>query len=194
MQTRRLMVIVFTVLMLATGSLFAADYVVDSKGMHASINFRIKHLGYSWLTGRFNKFEGIFSFDENNVSATKIVIDIDPASVDTNHAERDKHLREGDFLAVKKYPIAKFVSTRVEALGEGEAIIHGDLTLHGVTKSIAIKANAVGGGPDPWGGYRQGFSGVTKIALKDFGIDFDLGPASTDVEFDLQIEGVRQGG
>jgi len=194
MQTRRLMVSVFTVLMLAAGSLFAADYVVDSKGMHASINFRIKHLGYSWLTGRFNKFEGVFSFDENNVSATKIAIDIDPASVDTNHAERDKHLREGDFLEVKKYPTAKFVSTRVEASGEGEAMIHGDLTLHGVTKSITIKANVVGGGPDPWGGYRQGFSGETKIALKDFGIDFDLGPASTDVEFDLQIEGVRQGG
>ncbi len=173
--------------------LYAADYVVDAKGMHAAINFRIQHLGYSWLTGRFNRFEGTFSYDEDNIEATKVSIEIDPASLDSNHAERDKHLRGKDFLYVKKFPKASFASTRVESVGEGKAVLHGDLTLHGVTRPIAIEVVKVGGGPDPWGGYRQGFMGTTKIALKDFGIDYDLGPASTEVEFDLHIEGVRQG-
>lgn len=172
--------------------LWAADFVIDSKGMHASINFRIQHLGYSWLIGRFNKFGGDFSYDEDNVEATRISVEIDTASVDSNHAERDKHLRDSDFLHVSKYPKATFVSTGVKQTGEGEAVLTGDLTLHGVTKSIDIQVTEVGGGPDPWGGYRQGFSGTTKIALKDFGIDFDLGPAATHVELDLNIEGVRK--
>lgn len=172
----------------------AANYVVDAKGMHASINFRIKHLGYSWLTGRFNHFKGHFSYDENNPEATRVSVEIDPASIDTNHAERDKHLRGSDFLDVKKYTAAKFVSTRLEPLSGGEAVLHGDLTLRGITRPVAIRVNEVGGGPDPWGGYRRGFSGSTTLVLKDFGIDYDLGPASTEVELDLHIEGVRQDG
>lgn len=172
----------------------AANYVVDAKGMHASINFRIKHLGYSWLTGRFNHFKGQFSYDENNPEATQVSVEIDPASIDTNHAERDKHLRDSEFLDVKKYNAAKFVSTRLEPLSGSEAVLHGNLTLRGVTRPVAIRVNEVGGGPDPWGGYRRGFSGSTTLVLKDFGIDYDLGPASTEVELDLHIEGVRQDG
>ncbi len=193
MNVNRLIGFLMLFVVAMSSPIFAADYVVDSKGMHASINFRIKHLGYSWLTGRFNHIEGTFSYDENNVEATKISIEIDPASIDSNHAERDKHLRDSDFLHVKKYPDARFVSTRVESTGAGTATLYGDLTLHGITREIQIQVTAVGGGPDPWGGYRQGFTGTTKILLKDFGIDFDLGPASTEVEFDLNIEGIRKG-
>lgn len=193
MKRTRLIGLVFSFLLALSFPLSAADYVVDSKGMHASINFRIKHLGYSWLTGRFNSFAGSFSYDENNVESSRISIDIDPASIDSNHAERDKHLRGSDFLNVKKFPKATFVSTRVKSTGDGEAILYGDLTLHGVTRPVEIKVSAIGGGPDPWGGYRQGFAGKTKIALKDFGIDYDLGPASAEVELDLHVEGVRKG-
>lgn len=186
-------VIGFTALLLMLGGpLWAADFVIDSKGMHASINFRIQHLGYSWLTGRFNKFTGEFSYDKDNVEATRISVEIDTASVDSNHAERDKHIRDSDFLHVSKYPKATFVSTGVKQTGEGEAVLVGDLTLHGVTKSVEIQVAEVGAGPDPWGGFRQGFSGTTRIALKDFGIDFDLGPAATHVELDLNVEGVRK--
>lgn len=173
--------------------LIAAEYVVDSKGMHAAINFRIKHLGYSWLTGRFNRFEGAFSYDENDIESARISIDIDPSSIDSNHAERDKHLRGKDFLDVKRFPSARFVSKRIESQGDGKVMLYGDLTLRGVTREIAIVVSEVGGGPDPWGGFRRGFAGSTKIRLKDFNIDYDLGPASTEVEFDLHIEGVRQG-
>mgnify|MGYP000060339469 CR=1 FL=1 len=177
---------------LLAGSLFAsahaADYAIDTKGAHASINFKIQHLGFSWLTGRFNKFDGSFSYDENNIAASKIVINIDTTSVDTNHAKRDKHIRTGDFLDTSKFSTAKFVSTKVEEKGNGNLAITGDLTLHGVTKSLVLDANKVGEGKDPWGGYRIGFSATTKITMKDFGIDSNFG----DISFDLHIEGIRK--
>ncbi len=80
----------------------AADYAIDTKGAHASINLKIKHLGYSWIQGRFNTFDGSFSYDPMNVSASKVTVNVDTASFDTNHAERDKHVRSEDFLEVKK--------------------------------------------------------------------------------------------
>ena len=89
----------------------AADYVIDAKGAHASVNFKIKHLGYSWLIGRFNQFEGGFSYDAENPDASVIQVIIDTASVDSNHAERDKHLRSEDFLNVGEFPQASFNST-----------------------------------------------------------------------------------
>ncbi|WP_088329189.1 YceI family protein [Lacimicrobium sp. SS2-24] len=172
---------------------FAADYIIDSKGAHAAINFKIQHLGYSWLTGRFNTFDGNFSYDADNPQASSITVNIDPASIDSNHAERDKHLRNEDFLHVTKFDKARFVSTKVTDVEEdGDFHLHGDLTLHGVTKPVVIDVEKIGEGEDPWGGYRVGFAGETKIALKDYGIDYDLGPASTHVLLELHIEGVRQ--
>ena len=170
----------------------AADYVIDNKGAHAFIQFKIKHLGYSWLLGRFNTFDGEFSYDEKNPSAARIVVNIDPASIDSNHAERDKHLRSKDFLNVSKYPTAKFISTSFKETGDGKAELKGNLTLHGVTKPITIAVEHIGHGPDPWGGYRRGFAGTTKFALKDFGIDYDLGPASQEIHLFLSIEGIRK--
>jgi polyisoprenoid-binding protein YceI len=184
--------LVFAVAALAAASpALAADYVIDTAKAHASINFRIKHLGYSWLTGRFNDFAGTFSYDEAKPEASKVKVEINTDSVDSNHAERDKHLRSKEFLDTAAYPKAVFESTAVKMNGDKATII-GNLTLHGVTKQIEIAAQPVGGGADPWGGYRQGFTGTTQFALKDFGINFDLGPASQVVELTLNVEGVRQ--
>ncbi|WP_072396211.1 YceI family protein [Hyphomicrobium sp. CS1GBMeth3] len=170
----------------------AADYAIDSKGAHASINFRIKHLGFSWLTGRFDRFTGTYSYDEKAPEASKVSVEIETASVNSNHAERDKHLRNADFLEVDKFPKATFVSKKVEPAGDGMAKIIGDLTLRGVTKEVTIDAAFVGGGADPWGGNRTGFTGTTRLALADYGITFDLGPASKEVELSLEVEGVQQ--
>lgn len=170
----------------------AADYVIDTKGAHAFIQFKIAHLGYSWLWGRFNTFGGEFSYDENNPSAAKIRVDIDVSSLDSNHAERDKHLRGDDFLDVKRYPKANFVSSAFTELGDGKARLDGKLTLRGVTKPISIDVKHLGHGKDPWGGYRRGFEGSTRFKLKDFGIDYDLGPASQEVRMYLTLEGIRK--
>ncbi len=166
----------------------AADYIIDTKGAHASINFTTSHMGFSVLTGRFNTFNGAFSYDEANISASKIKVTIDTTSIDSNHAERDKHLRSDDFLDVGKFGTATFVSTKVEDKGNGNLAITGDFTLHGVTKSLVIDATKVGEGEDPWGGYRLGFSGTTQIAMGDFAFKMDFGK----VNLNLHIEGIRQ--
>ncbi|MED5610538.1 MULTISPECIES: YceI family protein [Pseudomonas] len=175
----------------SAGQAMAADYKIDKEGQHAFIEFRIQHLGYSWLYGRFDDFDGAFTFDEKNPAADKVKVTINTNSVNTNHAERDKHLRSGDFLNVSKNPTATFESTGVKADGKN-AEISGNLTLNGVTKPVTIKAELIGQGDDPWGGYRAGFLGTTTLKLKDFNIQRDLGPASQEVELTLSVEGVRQ--
>ena len=167
----------------------AAEYEIDTA--HSFIEFRIKHLGYSWLYGRFNRFSGEFSHDPADPSANRISVSIDPASIDTNHAERDKHLRNPDFLDVEKYPDAGFESTGYT--GDAESgTLEGMLTLHGVTKPISIDLRKIGEGKDPWGGYRAGFIGTITLARSDFGISYNLGPASETMELELGIEGIRK--
>ena len=172
---------------------YAADYVIDTEKAHAFIDFRIQHLGYSWMSGRFNDFSGTFSYDAEQPEASQVHVDIDVASVDTNFAERDKHLRGSDFLNVSKYPQASFKSTAIKFDEDGEeATVTGDFTLHGVTKTITFEIDKIGEGKDPWGGYRVGFEGETSLKLADYGIDYNLGPASTHVDIGLFIEGIRQ--
>lgn len=177
---------------LFAGQAMAADYVIDTEGQHAFVNFKISHLGYSWLWGTFKEFDGRFSFDADQPEASKVEVNLETASVDTNHAERDKHLRSEDFLDVKKFPQARFVSTGFEDKGDGKAVLTGDLTLHGVTRTVVIDVEHIGQGEDPWGGYRAGFFGTTRLKLADFGITRDLGPASQEVELTLSVEGIRQ--
>lgn len=167
-------------------------YVIDTEGSHAFVQFRIKHLGYSWLYGRFNDFGGTFTYDEEDPSNSQVQVDIKTASLDSNHAERDKHLRGKDFLEVNRYPTATFKSTSYKETGFNKAVLQGELTLKGVTKPVTIEVQKIGSGPDPWGGYRRGFEGRTEFALKDFGIDYNLGPASRNVEMTLSVEGIRQ--
>ncbi|MEW6765506.1 MAG: YceI family protein [Pseudomonadota bacterium] len=167
-------------------------YVIDTKNAHAFIQFKISHLGYSWVIGRFNTFAGGFSYDPRNPAASKVDVSIDTASIDSNHAERDKHLRSDDFLDVGKYPKASFVSTGYSEGAGGQGQLKGELTLHGVTRPVVIETRMIGHGKDPWGGYRRGFEGTTTLKLKDYGIKKDLGPASQEVELFLSIEGVRQ--
>lgn len=179
-------------LVLASSPLYAADYVIDSKGAHAAIEFRISHLGIGLVSGRFNKFEGQFSYDAEQPNNSTVTVDIDTSSIDSNHAERDKHIRSGDFLDVKAFPTAKFVSTKYSDNGDGTASLTGDLTLHGVTKPVVLAVKKLGEGDDPWGGFRTGFEGSTEIKLKDFDINYNLGPASETLYLNLSVEGVKQ--
>ena len=165
---------------------------LDKKGMHASIQFRIMHLGYSWLWGRFNDFDGEFSYDKNNISASKINVTINTSSIDTNHAERDKHLRAEEFLDVEQFPQSSFVSTSLTMKDNGSIELNGDFTLRGVTKPITIYMSYLGEGNDPWGGYRAGFEGTTELVLADYGILKDLGPASKKLDLFLSIEGIKK--
>ncbi|XQF91991.1 YceI family protein [Pseudoalteromonas espejiana] len=192
MKKRLLSAALSGAMMVSATAASAAEYVIDTQGAHAFVTFKIKHLGYSWLHGRFNTFDGSFSYDTKAQTGSNILVSIDTASLDSNHAERDKHLRGKDFLNVSKYPNASFKSTNVKFTDDDTATVTGDFTLHGVTKSITFEMNKVGEGQDPWGGYRAGFEGETSLKLADYGIDYNLGPASTHVDIGLSIEGVRQ--
>ncbi len=168
-------------------------YVIDTRGMHAFITFRIKHLGYSWLEGRFNRFSGRFDYDPKNPANNKVEVEIDLSSLDTNHAERDKHLRSARFFDVNRYPKATFVSTAWETLGDDRARLKGRLTLRGITREITIDVHQLGAGKDPWGGYRRGFEGTTTLNLSDYKMKEGaiLGPAAEKIRIWLSIEGVR---
>ncbi|WP_166254262.1 YceI family protein [Marinobacter salicampi] len=171
----------------------SGTYAFDTEGQHQFINFKISHLGFSWLYGRFNEFDGEFVYDAENPENSKVTVTVQTESVDSNHGERDKHLRSDDFLHVDEYPTATFTSKRIELGDEqGEADIIGDLTLHGVTREITLDAEMVGHGEDPWGGYRMGFEAETELRLADFGITKNLGESAETVELIISVEGVKQ--
>lgn len=167
----------------------AADYAIDSEGMHAYVEFKVPHLGFSVLSGRFNELEGTFSWDKDKPQDAAVTVTIQTASLDSNHEKRDSHLKSPQFLNVGKHPTATFTSTAYAGDASGGKLT-GDLTLNGVTKSITLDVDYVGEGKDPWGGYRAGFTGTTTLTSSDFGYKGRMFP--TEIDMALGIEGIRQ--
>ncbi len=164
----------------------ANEYRIDTA--HSFIQFRTKHLGYSWLLGRFNEFSGEFTYNpKGGVQEQSVKVEVNIDSLDSNHAERDKHLLGSDFLDAEEHPLATFESTSFEGDANG-GVLAGKLSLHGVTRPISISLQFIGEGDDPWGGYRAGFAGTSAIRAADFGID---NPVVDQVELDLFVEGIR---
>jgi len=172
----------------------AEEYLIDTAKRHAFIQFKIQHLGYSWLLGEFPDFKGSFTYDAAHPESNEVNVNINVASIDTHHAERNKHLRSSDFFDVEKFPTATFTSTSYEDTGNDTGIVHGVLKLRGVSKKVDIQVKQVGTGPDPWGGYRRGFEGHTTLHLSDYNMKKGgvLGAAAENVELFLSIEGIRQ--
>jgi polyisoprenoid-binding protein YceI len=170
------------------------QYVIDTRGMHAFITFKIKHLGFSWLQGRFDKFSGDFSYDADNPANNQVSLNIDINSIDSNHAERDRHLKSERFFDADRFPQASFVSTGWKDIGNNKAILSGKFTLRGITQDIQIDVTQIGAGKDPWGGFRRGFEGTTTLRLADYKMKEGdkLGAAAGQVDIWLSIEGVRQ--
>lgn len=156
----------------------AADYQIDTEGQHAFVQFKINHLGFSYILGTFEEFDGQFSYDADDVDASSVEMEVQVSSLNTNHAERDRHFLSSDFLNASEYPTATFTSTGFESTGENEGVVTGDLTLHGETKEIEMPVTLMGEGDDPWGNYRAGFEGSTMLTLSDFGIDMSDFPES----------------
>lgn len=177
---------------LLAGNAMAADYVIDTKDDHAFINFKISHLGFSWMYGTFKNFEGTFSFDQDNIAASKVNIKLKTDSLDTNNTARDKHIRNSDFLHVSKFPEAAFTSTKITNIDGKKFDVVGNLTIHGVTKEVVVNSAFINEGKDPWGNYRAGFEGTTTIQMSDYGIKNILGEASENIELIISFEGIRQ--
>ncbi|MFB9885806.1 YceI family protein [Balneatrix alpica] len=172
------------------GSLaYAADYSIDAG--HSTVQFVIGHLGVSQTIGRFNTFSGDFSFDNDNPSAASVTLMVDTASIDTNHEKRDEHLASPDFLDVKQFPEMTFKSTAYEGTAEAGKLT-GELTLHGVTKSVTFDVQKIGEGNDPWGGYRAGFNAQTTLNRSEFGITNFIPGVSDETQVNIFIEGIRK--
>lgn len=171
----------------------AADYQIDTEGQHAFVQFKINHLGFSHILGSFEEFDGQFSYDPEDLDASSAEIEVQVDSLNSNHAERDRHILSEDFLNASEHPTATFTSTGFESSGDDEGVLTGDLTLNGETQEIEMPVKLMGEGEDPWGNYRAGLEGTTTLTLSDYGIDLsDFPEAMHELELYVTFEGIRQ--
>jgi len=165
-----------SVLVLAATTLpppvLAATYKVDPG--HTSVTFLVRHL-LTNVEGRFRTFEGQIAFDPAAPEKTTVRGSIDVATIDTNVAKRDDHLRSPDFFDVAKFPKIEFVSSGVSDVDKAKNTgkIRGNLTMHGVTKPVVLDAQFLGAATDPWGNKKGGFTASTTIDRKDFGLTWN---------------------
>jgi polyisoprenoid-binding protein YceI len=172
----------------------AQTYALDP--MHSSISFSIRHV-VGKVTGHFDKFDGTFDYDAANPKSWQAAATIQAASINTGIDKRDTHLRSPDFFDVQKYPTLTFKSTGVTDVQGDKAKLHGDLTIHGVTKPVVLDLEISGVAPDPMGkGTRAGATATGRIARLDFGIGPATGPISgmvgKDVDMTIEVEGVSK--
>ncbi len=176
----------------------AGEYMIDPD--HSQVIFKVKHMGISTVTGRFDLIEGSYTFDDKDMSNSSVETTITATSINTNKQKRDDHLKSPEFLNVEKYPTITFKSKEIKK-GDGEDfIIVGDLTINGVTKQVELDAEYGGKAQDPMGDERTAFTAETKIDRKDFGITWnktlDSGGlvVGDDVKIELEVEGIRKKG
>ncbi len=131
------------------GQALAEEYIVDTEGQHAFIQFKINHLGYSYILGNFEEFQGRFHYDADDLESASVEMEVQVNSLNSNHAERDRHFLSDDFLSAGQYPTATFVSTGFEPTGDNEGVLTGDLTLKGETREIEMPVRLMGEGEDP---------------------------------------------
>ena len=148
----------------------AGEYKIDPA--HSTIGFAVRHYEINWVDGRFKDFEGTIRYDDKDVTKSSVEFTAKATSIDTGVEARDKHLRTADFFEVEKYPTLSFKSTRVERKGNDSYVLHGDLTMKGVTKPVQLPFRVAGAIKDPRGNTRFGVEAQTKVNRRDFGINF----------------------
>ena len=166
---------------------------------HSIAEFAVKHLVITTVKGRFRDLEGTLQIDEERPENSSVEATIDVASIDTNVADRDAHLRSDDFFNAEKFPKITFRSTGVERVDDANYKVHGDLTIRDVTRPVVLDTEFEGEINDPWGNRRAGLTATTQISRKEFGVKWnqliEAGGAAVgdNVKITLHIEAVRQG-
>lgn len=176
---------------LGIGTAAAEPQVYKIDPGHTFITFEISHIGFAFLPGTFNDFSGELAYDAQKPANSSTQFTIQTASIDTEHAERDKHLRSDDFFHVEEYPTATFESTSFTLNDDNNGRLKGDLTIKGVTKPVTLDVEMTNAAEDPWGNHRIAFIATTEITLKDFNIDYELGPASRTADIRIAVEATR---
>jgi len=164
---------------------------------HTTIGFSARHAMVAKVRGRFTAFSGTLNLDGSNPAASRAELTIETASITTENADRDGHLKSADFLDVDGFPTITFTSTSVQAQGS-TFIVTGDLTIKGSTRSVPVTFELLGVGGDPWGGTRIGFEGEAEISRKDFGLTWNVALetggvlVSDNVKLQLDVEAIKQ--
>ncbi len=149
----------------------SSKWTVDAS--HSAVEFSVKHMMISTVRGTFEKFDAQIVADATDLTSADIQFSIDVSSIETRDAQRNGHLLSADFFDAEKYPQITFKSTHVTAKGAGDYALVGDLTIHGVTKSVTFDVTFEGEGKDPWGNHRAGFNAQTSINRKDYGLEWN---------------------
>jgi len=166
--------------------------------MHSELQFKIKHLMISNVSGALKSFQAEVETEEEDFSTAEINLTAQMDSISTNNEQRDAHLRNSDFFEVDKYPELKFKSTKVEKIDADTFALHGELTLKGVTKPVKLNVEFNGTTKDPWGGERAGFVVTGKINRADWGVNFNSALETggvllgEEVKINSELEFVKQ--
>ena len=141
---------------------------------HSAAEFKVKHMMIANVRGHFSRISGVLTLDKSNLANSRVEASIEAASIETRDDQRDAHLKSADFFDVEKFPTLDFKSTRISIAGDEELSVEGDLTIHGVTRTVRFEVE----GPtppakDPWGNTRVAILATTKISRKDFGLTWN---------------------
>ena len=178
-------------------NLSAAAGTWDIDTAHTNLGFSARHAMVAKVRGHFAEYSDTFTIDGENIANSKAEITIQTASILTGQADRDGHLKSPDFLDVENFPTITFVSTAVAEKGDS-VVITGDLTIHGVTKSVDVTYDFLGVSQDPWGNSKVGFEGSTKISRKEFGLTWNAALETggvlvgDEIKLNLDVEGTKQ--
>lgn len=166
---------------------------------HSEVQFKIKHLMITNVTGSFNSFDVTASTEEEDFSKAAIAFKAPVNSISTNNEQRDAHLKSADFFDVEKYPEMSFNATKAGSLdADGNFILNGDLTIKDVTRNIVLNVEFGGITKDPYGNTKAGFTLTGKINRKDFGITWNAAletggvMVSDEVRLAAEIQLVKQ--
>jgi polyisoprenoid-binding protein YceI len=164
----------------------ADDFKID--GVHSTVIFRAKHLGVSYVYGRFDAISGDITFDPKKPESSKVKVEVQMESVNTGNGNRDAHLKSTTFFDAKQFPTAMFTSKSVKAAGDKKFSVTGDLTLHGVTKPVTIEMENVGQGKGMHGGELVGFHGTLTLKRSDFGMTAMTDAVSDEILLTVSFE------
>lgn len=164
---------------------------------HSEAVFQVRHL-ITKVRGRFSEFEGAIQFDESAPERSSVTFTIQTASIDTNQADRDTHLRSDDFFAVERFPSLTFVSTKMTKKGDQAFDVEGDLTIRDVTKRVVLPVTFLGKAQDPWGQERIAFETELTVNRKDYGLMWNAALETggflvgDDVKINASVQAIAQ--
>lgn len=165
---------------------------------HTLIEFTVKHMMITKVRGRFESFDGTLQIDQENPEDSYVEGTIDVESIVTNDSDRDDHLRSADFFDVENHPKMHFESTRIEQVDDDQFKVYGDMTIRGTTNEVVFDVTYEGGGQDPWGNQRVGFTATGTINRKDFGLNWNVALETggwlvgDEVNISIDLQAVKQ--